>query len=233
MKNIKVTKVLPQGLKYSESYITGYEEDGITIKKIKATTYNEQKREVTWTIDELNPGRTILVIGKFVTAEMKDGIYKDTISTISNIEVNGEKYQAGQVDIEVGRPNLEITQKTDKTNEYIKVGDEIEYTFNVKNTGAVRANNVTFKDTLPEEVTIKKLQYKVDDVEVSKVVAKNEDATIYTNILPEGTLEAKITAKVNDIQTKQKTISNIGDVEAIEISKLKSNQVSHIIEKTA
>ena len=52
---------------------------------------------------------------------MKDGIYKDTISTISNIEVNGEKYQAGQVDIEVGRPNLEITQKTDKTNEYIKV----------------------------------------------------------------------------------------------------------------
>ena len=180
MKNIKVTKVLPQGLKYSESYITGYEEDGITIKKIKATTYNEQKREVTWTIDELNPGRTILVIGKFVTAEMKDGIYKDTISTISNIEVNGEKYQAGQVDIEVGRPNLEITQKTDKTNEYIKVGDEIEYTFNVKNTGAVRANNVTFKDTLPEEVTIKKLQYKVDDVEVSKVVAKNEDATIYT-----------------------------------------------------
>ena len=77
------------------------------------------------------------------------------------------------------------------------------------------------------------MQYKVDDVEVSKVVAKNEDATIYTNILPEGTLEAKITAKVNDIQTKQKTISNIGDVEAIEISKLKSNQVSHIIEKTA
>ena len=42
------------------------------------------------------------------------------------------------------------------------------------------------------------MQYKVDDVEVSKVVAKNEDATIYTNILPEGTLEAKITAKVNE-----------------------------------
>lgn len=233
MRNIKVTKVLPQGLKYSESYINGYEEDGITLKKIKTTTYNEQTREVTWTVNELNPGRTVLVIGKFVTAEMKDAIYKDTISTISNIEVNGEKYQAGQVDIEVGRPNLEITQQTDKTNQYIKVGDEIEYTFNVKNTGSVRANDVTFKDKLPEEVTIKKLEYKVDGVDVSKVVSKNEDATIYTNILPQGTLEARITAKVNNIQTKQKTISNIGDVEAVEISKLESNQISHIIEKTA
>lgn len=195
MKNIKVTKVLPQGLNYSETYINGYEADGVTSKKIKTTTYNEETREITWTIDELQSGRTVLLIGKFVTAEMKDGVYKDTISTISNIEVNGEKYQAGQVDIEVGRPNLEITQTSNQTNQYIKVGDEIEYTFNIKNTGSVRANDVSFKDQLPEEVTIRKLEYKVDGVDVSKVVAKNEDATIYTNILPSGSLEAKLQQK--------------------------------------
>lgn len=233
MKNIKVTKVLPQGLNYSETYINGYEEDGITAKKIKTTTYNQETREITWTIDELKSGRTILLVGKFVTAEMKDGVYKDTISTISNIEVNNEKYQAGQVDIEVGRPNLEITQSSNKTNQYIKVGDEIEYTFNIKNTGAVRAQDVSFKDELPEEVTIKKLEYKVDGVDVSKVVAKNEDATIYTNILPNGNLEAKITARVNDIQTKQKTIINKANIEANEVSKVQSNEVSNIIERTA
>lgn len=233
MRNIKVTKVLPEGLNYSETYINGYEEDGVTAKKIKTTTYNKETREITWTIDELNSGRTILLVGKFVTAEMKDGVYKDTISTISNIEVNNEKYQAGQVDIEVGRPNLEITQSSNRTNQYVKVGDEIEYTFNVKNIGAVRAKDVSFKDELPEEVTIKKLEYKVDGVEVSKVVAKNEDATIYTNIVPNGNLEAKITAKVNDIQTKQKTIVNKANIEASEVSKLESNEISNVIERTA
>ena len=35
MKNIIVSKVLPEGLNYSDSYIRGYEDDGITLKKIK------------------------------------------------------------------------------------------------------------------------------------------------------------------------------------------------------
>lgn len=233
MKNIKVTKVLPKELNYSETYIRGYESDGITLKKIKSTTYDEASRTITWTIDELDAGRTIVLIGDFVVAKMEEGIYEKTFSTISNIEVSGEKYQAGQVDITAGRPNIEITQTSNKTNQYIKVGDEIEYIFNIKNTGPVRANNISFVDELPSEVSIKKLEYVIDGIEVSKVVAKNEDATIYTNILPSGTLEAKITAEVNNIQERQKTIINTANIEGEEIETLQSNQVVNIIEKTS
>jgi len=233
MTNIKVTKVLPEGLKYSESYIKGYENDGVTPKKIKATSYDEETKTVTWTIEELDAGRTIMLIGNFVVGEMKEDTYKDTLSTISNIEVNNEKYQAGQVDITIGRPNLEITQNTNKTNQYIKVGEDIEYLFTIKNTGSVRAKDVSFVDLLPDEVTIKKLEYIVDGTEVSKVVSKNEDATIYTNILPEGRLDIKILANVNNIQEKQKTIINIGKVEAKEIPNIESNKITNIIERTS
>ena len=233
MKNIKVTKVLPTGLNYSESYIRGYADDGITLRKINTTNYDMDTRTVTWNIDELKPGRTVLLIGDWVVGDMKNGTYKETVSTNSNISVNGENYQAGQVDITIGRPNLEISQASNKTNEYIKVGDEIEYTFTIKNTGAVRANNVILTDKLPDEVSIKKLEYKVDGVAVSKVVAKNEDATVYTSILPEGTLEAKVTAQVNDIQAAQKTITNIGNVEGQNIENVGSNKITNIIERTA
>lgn len=232
MKNIKVTKVLPTGLNYSESYIRGYADDGITLRKINTTNYDIDTRTVTWNIDELQPGRTVLLIGDWVVGEMKTGTYKETISTNSNIYVNGEEYQAGQVDITVGRPNLEILQTSNKTNEYIKVGDEIEYTFTIKNTGAVRANNVILTDKLPSEVSIKKLEYTVDGVDVSKVVAKNEDATVYTSILPEGTLEAKVTAQVNDIQSAQKTITNVGNVEGQNIENVGSNKITNVIERT-
>ena len=232
MRNIVVTKVLPEGLNYSESYIRGYEADGITIKKIKSSSYNPDTRTITWTIDELPADRMAIVIANIVVGEMEEGIYKNTISTISTINVNKEEYQAGQVDITVGRPSLVIEQSSNKTNQYVKVGDEIEYTFNIKNIGSVRANNVIFTDKLPDEVKINKLVYTVDGIEVAKVVAKNEDATVYTSILPQNELEVKITARVGDIDTKQKTIANSADVNAKTIKAIESNKVENIIERT-
>lgn len=233
MKNIIVSKVLPDGLNYSDSYIRGYEDDGITLKKIKTTNYDSDSRTVTWVVEELKPGRTVLLTGDWVVGQLKENTYKDTIATKSNILVNGEQYQAGEVDITVGRPNLEVSQTSNQTNQYVKPGDQIKYTFTVKNTGSVRANNVTLTDNLPNEVTIKKLVYTVDGVEVSKVVAKNEDATVYTSILPEGKLEATVTAEVNNIDTAQRTITNVGKVESNDISKLNSNEVVNIIERTS
>lgn len=233
MKNIIVSKVLPEGLNYSDSYIRGYEDDGITLKKIKTTNYDSDSRTVTWVVDELKPGRTVLLTGDWVVGQLKENTYKDTIATKSNILVNGEQYQAGEVDITVGRPNLEVSQTSNQTNQYVKPGDQIKYTFTVKNTGSVRANNVTLTDNLPNEVTIKRLVYTVDGVEVSKVVAKNEDATVYTSILPEGKLEATVIAEVNNIDTAQRTITNMGKVESNDISKLSSNEVVNIIEKTS
>lgn len=232
MRNIVVTKRLPEGLKYGESYTRGYAEDGITLNKINNTDYNMDTRTVTWRIDELNPRRTVLLIGDWVVSDLKDNTYKDIVSTETMIDVNGDTYQAGQVDIPVGIPNLEVTQNSNKTNEYVKVGDQIEYTFTIENTGAVRANNVTLSDMLPEELSIKSLTYTVDGIEVSKVVAKNEDATVYTSIMPEGKLEAKVLAEVNDIGTAQKTIKNVGAIKGASLKEVKSNEITNIIERT-
>lgn len=232
MKNIVVTKVLPEALNYGESYIRGYEENGITIKKIKTTNYDMDTRTVTWTIESLEPGRTAILIGNFVVGEMKENVYKDTISTISTIKVNNDEYQAGQVDITIGRPFLTIEQTSTQTNQYVKVGDELEYIFNIKNIGSVRANNVMFKANLPKEVKIKKLVYTADGVEVSKVVAQNEDATVYTSILPESKMEVRITVKAQDIDAKQKTIENQAEIAATNVTKISSNKITNIIERT-
>ena len=232
MKNITITKVLPEGLKYSESYIRGYEDDGITIKKINTSNYDSETRTVTWTIESLEPQETIIAIGNFVIDDMKENVYKDEISTISNIYVDGEQYQAGQVDIEIGRPHLEIEQTSNKTNEYVKIGDEIEYIFNVKNTGSVEADNVILKDILPEEVKIKKLSYTSDGIEVSKVVTQNEDATVYTSILPENEMQVKITAKVGEINQSQRTIKNVATISSSNEEEQKSNEITNIIERT-
>ena len=232
MNNIIVTKVLPEGLKYAESYVRGYESDGVTLKKINTTNYDVETKTITWEVESLEPGRTVILVGNFIVGEMKDNVYKDTISTVSTIKIDGEEYQAGQVDITIGRPALTIEQTSNKANQYVKVGDEIQYIFNVKNIGSVRAENVMFKDILPEDVKITKLVYTADNIEVSKVVAKNEDATVYTSILPESNMEVKITAKVKDISVKEKTIENIAEVQATNVETISSNEIVNIIERT-
>ncbi len=232
MRNIRIEKVLPEGLEYVDSYIRGYDEDGITIKKIETEGYDYASRKIVWEIESLEPGRTTFAIAELTVGEMKENVYKDTISTISTISVGGEEYQSGQVDIVIGRPNLQIEQKVLQTNKYVKVGDEIEYLFNIKNAGPVRANDVVLKDLLPKELQIRKLEYIVDGVEVSKVVTSNEDATIYTNIQPENEMVAKVTAKVKDISDEQKTITNIAELNAENIETIRSNEIENVIERT-
>ncbi len=232
MNNINVTKQLPEGFIYEESYIRGYEADGITIKKIESQGYNSIDNNITWNIESLEPGRTVIAIAKLTVGEMKENVYKDTIPTITNIIVNGEQYQAGEVGIEIGRPNLEVNQKSKQTNKYIKVGDEIQYIFNVKNTGSIVANDVTLNDMLPDELQIRKLVYTSDGIEVSKVVTENTDATVYTSIQPNSEMEVQVTAKVLDINSQQKTITNAADVKANNVGTLKTNVVENIIERT-
>ena len=233
MKNIQIVKVLPKGFEYSDSYVTGYEKDGLTVKKIRTTRYNQEAKTITWTIDELMPGRTTYVNCDLVVGKMDENVYKDKISTVSTIRVNNEEYQAGQVDLDIGRPALTITQKTTNTNEYIKVGEEINYIINVKNIGSIRAEKLQVTDILPNEVKIKSLSYVADNIEVSKVVSNNEDATVYTSILPGNEVEVKIGATIKPIESKQKTIENKAEVKAENIEKIQSNDVTNVIENTA
>ena len=230
MNNITVTKVLPQGFEYSDSYVTGYEEDGLTVKKIRNTTYNKDSRTITWTVDELKPGRIVLVNADLVVAEMEKKVYKNILSTISTIRVNGEEYQAGQVDIEVGRPFLSIEQRTASANQFVGVGDEIEYILNVKNIGSTPAEEIQLKDLLPNEVQIRRLNYATDGNETSKVVTQNSDATVYTSIMPGKELEVRIGALIKPIEGEQKTIENKVEVSAKDVEKIEADPLTSVIE---
>ena len=232
MNNITVTKILPEGLNYADSYVTGYEEDGLTLKKIKNTDYNQELRTISWTIEEIKPGRTAIVNADLIVNDLNKSVYKTKLSTVSTIRVNNEEYQAGQVDIEVGKPALTIEQKTLQTNQYVKVGDEIQYIINVKNIGTIKAEKIQLTDFLPNEVKIKNLNYVADGNEVSKVVSQNSDATVYTSILPGDELEVRIGASIKPIEGKQKTIENRAEVKAQNVEKIEANPATNIIENT-
>ncbi len=233
MKNIKIEKVLPKLVTYKEAYVVGYEEDGITPKKINSVSYDESSRKLTWTIDKLEPSRTVHVKLEVMTNDLDEGKFEDTITTNSTVKVNGEEYRTAEISTEIGKPKLVITQTSDVTNKYITKGQVINYKFDIKNEGKVKAQNVTVVDKLPNKVKVQKLDYVSDGIKMEKVVANNEDAVVYTSIQPNNELIVNVRAVALAADKQEEVVTNYADITSENDSEdRKSNEVTHIIEKT-
>ena len=231
MKDIKIEKILPEEISYVEAYVVGYEDDGITVKKINTVAYNKESRKVTWTISSLDAGRTIHVKLVVKTNDLPENVYESEIVTNSTVKVNGKEYKTGELTTKIGKPKLVISQVADVTNKYVKEGQIINYTFTIKNEGLVKAKKVSVVDNLPEQVKVKSLTYVTDGIEMKKVVAKNDDATVYTSIQPNNELVIKVKAVTLDIEKEQETISNYATVIAENSpQEQETNIVTHIIE---
>lgn len=233
MKSVKVEKVLPKEISYKEAYVVGYEADGITTKKITSVSYDESTRKLTWTIDELKKGRTIHVKAVVMTNDLEEGIYQTNIESNSLVKANEEDYKTGTIVTVVAKPKLVISQESDVTNKYVTEGQEINYKFTVKNEGLVKAQSVSFVDTLPEKVKIRSLAYISDGIKMEKVVANNEDATVYSSIQPKSELVVNVKAVTLAIDKPQETIDNYATISGDNITaSKKTNIVTHIIERT-
>lgn len=232
MKNVKIEKVLPELVKYKEAYVVGYEEDGLTLKKINTVSYDESSRKLVWTVDSLGAGRTVHVKLVVDTTDLSEGKYEDKIVTSSTVKVNGEEYKSGEISTTIGKPKLVISQTSDITNKYVTENQVINYKFTIKNEGLVKAKSVSVVDNLPDKVKIKSLSYISDGIEMKKVVTNNEDATVYTSIQPNSELIINVKA-VTLAVPEDETIENYATVEAKNDTETKkTNTVTHIIEKS-
>ena len=232
MKDIKIEKVLPELVSYKEAYVVGYEDDGITLKKINSVSYDESSRKLVWTVESLGAGRTVHVKLVVNTNDLAEGVYEDDIVTSSTVKVNGNEYKTGEISTKIGKPKLVISQTSDVTNKYVTEGQEINYTFNIKNEGLVKAKSVSVVDILPDEVKIKSLSYVSDGIEMKKVVTKNEDATVYTSIQPNSELIINVKAVTLAVD-EDETIENYATIEMQNDDETqRTNSVTHIIEKS-
>ncbi len=233
LENIKIEKDLPSLLKYSENYVQEFDENLNLVKQTSGCDYDIDSRKVTWTIDNLKKGYTKYVVLVAVAGDLSENVYEEKIVTNSKIIVNSESYYTGEISETLAKPKLVVTQTSDKTDSYIKEGEEINYTFIVKNEGIVSANQVQVTDNLPSEVKITSLNYEIDGIEMSRTVSRNEDAIVYASIAPESELSINVSAVAENIEEAEKTISNVGTVEALNTNSITTNKITSTIEKVA
>lgn len=86
--------------------------------------------------------------------DVSDKLAASQSSAVIRFTTDGDLYVPNALALQIDSKgaNLVLTKSADKT--YADVGEEITYTINIENTGAVNALNVTLNDLLPPETTL-------------------------------------------------------------------------------
>ncbi|MBD3385768.1 DUF11 domain-containing protein, partial [candidate division KSB1 bacterium] len=146
--------------------VTDFPKNGFTYQSHSSSTghndFNWNLDQNNWNIGTLTPGESA-VIEITVIAPDEEGTYRNcgVISRMSLSDPNAQD-NVDCVDITVvdaGDPSFQDTEKTDSwidndSDGTISVGDQIDYTIVITNSGPVEATNVVFTDPIPTNTTL-------------------------------------------------------------------------------
>lgn len=237
-ENIVVTKVLPEGLKFVEAYNLEKVDNGnntsfyTEMANGDNATFDEATRKITWNIGKLNVDETEHIKLIAEVDSLKEGVTKEDIKTSTVVKADGtDEYESNSVNVIVGKPSLTVNQTTTNTDSYIKEGTNINYTFTVKNEGALEAEDVNLIDQIPEGLSVRKITTEMDGLKSEEYLSSNSTAEVVADILPNSELTVNIEAFATGLNgVQEKTVTNFATVSALNINKMESNSITHIVE---
>ena len=145
---------------------------------------------------------------------------------------NMENHYSNELVYHVGTPAFTITQ-TSATEKYVKESEQVIYEFTIKNTGDSIANEVIFQDVLPEGLTFVRLEYTYQGQTQTTTSTLNNTATVrWTQFAQGAEATVKVIAQADLLpdDKQDKTVTNVGTIEAQGVSKIESNSLVNIIE---
>lgn len=221
LNNVKVIIDIPAGIQINGTIYkdgNGQEQNYIQI----------QNNQVIVTIPQLQADYL-----QSISLELQIQDFKGDFHYQAKAEANGmEVHYSNQLVYHIGNPTFEISQTTN-SQRYVKEAEQITYKFTIKNTGDADANDVVFEDVLPEGLTFQKLQYTYQGQTEVVTSTLNNTAKVRWNNFAKGA-EATVTviAKADLLpEDKQdKTVANIGSIEAQGIQEQESNTIATIVE---
>lgn len=148
-----------------------------------------------------------------------------TATDSSNIQTRANAWEDT-----VEQYELELSMTTDTESQYVKAGDTIGYTIEVKNVGRSDCTGVFLYDTIPSALTIESVT--LDGKELDYEFRNNQLTIEVTPSAGESTyIEVKTTVEDSLARTEPEIITNVATTEVYE-EEISSNEITHIIEPT-
>ena len=224
LKQLEITVKIPEGLVINQTS-TKNRVLSTEDKKVDITTNGNV---VTFKVGEYNNEDSIDFIVE-TQVENAQGIISPIVTAKAE---NVEEHTSNIIINTVQLLNFSIEQqKLDK--EYFKEGEEITYTYKIKNNSDVYADSFTFENEIPEGTTFEKAEIittdgtqKITSIEDNKLVIEK------TNFSEGEEITITVTVIANKISSgeKEKQIQNYAIIYGDLFEKVESNHITSIIE---
>ena len=248
--DIKVKTNLQDGLEVTRlSLTTNMESEEVSDDDISQTAESVETREVTE--DELTQNTSQsnssteqieysdeIDIGSLGPGENKVLSYDLKINKLDNVNAinfsvtvndQNEEYNSNVATDNIRKADISLSMVASPENNYVKAGDTIVYTINVKNSGTQPIESLILKDEIPSSLTVNKVE--VDGKEVTDLKERN-NIQISIDLSAGSEMTIKIEAVVNysEGRIEAEPLTNVAHVELLGETIATTPEITHIIE---
>lgn len=181
--------------------------------------------------DEINIGALEPGQNKVISYDLQINKLEDVPEiAFSAVAKQGEvEYKSNVVTDDVKKADISVSMTSNIEDNYIKPGDVLEYTINVKNNGTQDIDNISIKDKIPNSLTVNKVTFNDEEIEELK---DNNNIEIILNMSAGSESVIKIETVVNYSQGRLEAepITNVATVELFGKEIAKTAEITHIIE---
>ena len=218
INNLEITKKLPNEFKLIESS-NEYE-------------YDEKTRDLKWHFEKLEPRKTVSIKLIVETNKLEENVTEKKVETNTTAKgENTEIHTSNTVTVNIAKPILTITQTSTNEDTYIKEGETLKYTYNIRNDGKVNATSVNLSEVVPDGIGITNINYVLNGSEVNRSGLIKDNINITTNIDPGQELVVNLQAVALSLNgASEKSVTNYATLESEETDSVTSNSITHIIE---
>ncbi len=226
-KDVDISVVLPEGLTYKDSYIDFVEEETSDVLK-KIGSYNEKTRTITWHLDKL--GYLQRAYLTCTTDDLGENQTERTIDMMFTGKMAGvdETFHSNTYQITVKKENLTITQSSNISSQYIRSGEKITYSINVKNS-STKDIFISLEDKLPTGLTFVEGYFTQNGEKTSISQFSTNNLLANCTLLPNEAVTFYVTAQADELKENKLVVTNTPVVSTGEINNLAANSITHTI----
>ena len=245
-ENVSVITNLPNYLTVSRcNLITNMPKEEVTDEDLK-DEYNENAGELTEeeisaieqmeteTIeyqDEINIGTLEPGQNKIISYDMKiNELENFSEMTFSALAKTGtDEYKSNLITDNVKTVDVSASMISNIENSYIKPGDVLEYTINIRNNGTQEIDGIILKDKISNSLTVNKVTVNNEEVEELKD-RNNIEIRLSMSAGSESVIKIETLVNYSQGRFEAEPITNVATVELLGKEIAKTAEITHIIE---
>lgn len=232
IKDVKVESYIPEGTEYKSAELLYFNSETKQYEgKSENIEYNEINKLIVANIDVIAGKDSQIIEIKVIVKELEKNQNSKTLKNKAFVTSNNKTYISNEIEYNVVKPVLKVSQTVSNANTYIKEYDVVEYIITVENIGTATAREVNITDIIPDGMKCINYEYAIAGNSKQSGFPVNNSVNIKTNLSEKEKIVLQIKAKANvlPMNVKEFEIINYATISGKNMPTVKTNEAKYIV----